>query len=88
MQSAYEAAKLAVLRAHPDLAGKAKLTDDSTREQAGAGLNTLTPDEFDRFTQLNDAYKAKFRTALSNIRMPISSMPGTMQTVSWFPRTP
>lgn len=60
MQSAYEAAKLAVLRAHPDLAGKAKLTDDSTREQAGAGLNTLTPDEFDRFTQLNDAYKARF----------------------------
>jgi 2-oxo-4-hydroxy-4-carboxy-5-ureidoimidazoline decarboxylase len=60
MQSAGEAAKLAVLCAHPDLAGKAELTDDSTREQAGAGLDSLNAEEFDRFTRLNEAYKAKF----------------------------
>lgn len=60
MQSAPQAAKLSLLRAHPDLAGKAELTDDSTREQAGAGLDTLSSDEFERFTSMNEAYKAKF----------------------------
>ncbi len=52
--------QLALIRAHPDLATKAMLTDDSTKEQAGAGLNTLTPEEFARFTRLNDHYKLKF----------------------------
>lgn len=53
-------ARLALIRAHPDLAGKAALTTDSRREQAGAGLGSLTPDEMERFTELNDAYKARF----------------------------
>ena len=53
-------AQLALICAHPDLATKARLTGDSTREQAGAGLDTLTADEFAHFTALNDAYKAKF----------------------------
>lgn len=56
--------KLALIRAHPDLAGKAALagdlTDSSTNEQAGAGLDTLTAEEHTRFTKLNDAYKEKF----------------------------
>lgn len=60
VRAASHAAQLALIRAHPDLATKARLTDDSTREQAGAGLNTLTPDEFARFTHLNDSYKARF----------------------------
>ena len=51
--------QLAVLRAHPDLAGRAAvsgdLTEDSRREQAGAGLDRLTPEEFERFTALNAA---------------------------------
>jgi OHCU decarboxylase len=55
---------LALLRAHPDLAGRAAragtLTDDSRREQAGAGLDTLDDAELARFTRLNDAYRAKF----------------------------
>ncbi len=51
--------QLALLRAHPDLATRAKLTDDSSKEQAGAGLDTLSAEEFSRFTKLNDAYKAK-----------------------------
>ena len=54
----------AVLRAHPDLAGRAaiagELSDDSEREQAGAGLDRLTPEEFERFTALNAAYRARF----------------------------
>lgn len=60
MLAAPEAARLALIRAHPDLATKAKLTADSTQEQAGAGLDRLTSAEFARFTQLNDAYKARF----------------------------
>ena len=60
LRSANTDAQLALIRAHPDLATKARLTDDSSREQAGAGLNTLTASEFARFTELNTAYKAKF----------------------------
>lgn len=56
--------QLAVIRAHPDLAGKAAiagdLTDDSTREQAGAGLDQCTPEEMARFERLNATYKDKF----------------------------
>jgi 2-oxo-4-hydroxy-4-carboxy-5-ureidoimidazoline decarboxylase len=52
--------QLALIKAHPDLATKAKLTADSTREQMGAGLDTLSAVEFARFTHLNEFYKAKF----------------------------
>ncbi|MDC9720987.1 MAG: 2-oxo-4-hydroxy-4-carboxy-5-ureidoimidazoline decarboxylase [Gammaproteobacteria bacterium] len=56
--------QLALIRAHPDLAGKAavrgELTEASTSEQAGAGIGECTSAEFARFTQLNDAYKIKF----------------------------
>lgn len=56
--------QLEVIRAHPDLAGKAAiagtLTDDSTREQAGVGLNQCTPEEMARFERLNAEYKARF----------------------------
>ncbi|MDN3521665.1 2-oxo-4-hydroxy-4-carboxy-5-ureidoimidazoline decarboxylase [Halomonas ramblicola] len=56
--------QLEVIRAHPDLAGKAALagglTDDSTREQAGAGLDQCSPEELARFERLNEAYKTKF----------------------------
>jgi len=56
--------RLAVLRAHPDLAGRAAvagaLSEESRREQAGAGLDRLTPEEFERFTALNAAYTKRF----------------------------
>jgi 2-oxo-4-hydroxy-4-carboxy-5-ureidoimidazoline decarboxylase len=56
--------QLALVRAHPDLAGKAavrgELTDASRREQAGSGLDRLSPEEFARFHELNDAYRRKF----------------------------
>ena len=42
IRAANRDAQLALVRAHPDLATKAKLTDDSTKEQAGAGLASLT----------------------------------------------
>jgi len=54
----------ALIKAHPDLAGKAAragaLTADSTAEQASAGLDRLSDAEFERFHRLNDAYRAKF----------------------------
>ena len=53
-------AQLALIRAHPDLATRAKLTEDSSREQRGAGLDTLTAEEFQLFTALNNAYKSRF----------------------------
>jgi len=56
--------QLALINAHPDLAGRAavngELTAASTSEQAGAGIDQCTAAEFTHFTQLNDAYKAKF----------------------------
>ncbi len=56
--------RLGLLRAHPDLAGKlaiaGELTEDSKREQAGAGLDRLSADEHARFTELNTAYVEKF----------------------------
>lgn len=60
IRAANRDSQLALIRAHPDLATRAKLTDDSTKEQAGAGLDTLTAEEFSRFTLLNDAYKYRF----------------------------
>jgi OHCU decarboxylase len=55
--------KLSLIRAHPDLAGRLKpadLTNDSKREQASAGLDSLSEEERGRFLKLNEAYKAKF----------------------------
>ena len=52
-------AQLALLNAHPDLATRAKLTQDSTNEQKGAGLDQLTKSEFEHFAALNNTYKAK-----------------------------
>jgi 2-oxo-4-hydroxy-4-carboxy-5-ureidoimidazoline decarboxylase len=55
--------KKALLLSHPDLAGRAAiagdLTDDSKREQSGAGLDRLTREEFERFTHLNQLYRAR-----------------------------
>lgn len=57
-------AQLALIRAHPDLAGKAamsgELTEDSRQEQAGAGLDQCTPQEFARFERLNAGYLQRF----------------------------
>ena len=56
--------QLALLRAHPDLAGKAAragaMTEASVAEQSSAGLDRLSDDEYDRFERMNGAYRAKF----------------------------
>jgi allantoate deiminase/N-carbamoyl-L-amino-acid hydrolase len=56
--------QLALIRAHPELAGRAairgELTPESTREQQGAGLAACTPEEFARLHQLNGLYTQKF----------------------------
>jgi len=63
-RSAPEDARLDVLTAHPDLAGKLaqvkRLTAESTAEQASVGLDCLTDEERAKFTELNDAYMARF----------------------------
>ena len=52
--------QLALLRAHPDLGTRARMTTASLGEQAGASLDRLTPDEFERLQQLNETYREKF----------------------------
>jgi 2-oxo-4-hydroxy-4-carboxy-5-ureidoimidazoline decarboxylase len=59
-----DAAKLALLQAHPDLAGKlaaaGALTAESTAEQAGAGLDQCSQEELIEFQSLNSAYTNRF----------------------------
>ena len=52
--------QLALLRAHPISARARAMSDASVGEQAGAGLDRLTPDEFERLQRLNAAYRDKF----------------------------
>jgi 2-oxo-4-hydroxy-4-carboxy-5-ureidoimidazoline decarboxylase len=64
VRNAGEERQRALINGHPDLAGKAAragtLTADSAAEQAAAGLDRLTEEEFAAFHRLNDAYRAKF----------------------------
>ena len=52
--------QLSLLRAHPELGTRARMSQASTQEQAGAGLAALTTDEAERFRTLNSAYREKF----------------------------
>ena len=64
VDAAGEEAQVKLVRAHPELAGRAavrgELTAESTREQAGAGLDQCTAEEFQRLQDLNAAYNRKF----------------------------
>jgi 2-oxo-4-hydroxy-4-carboxy-5-ureidoimidazoline decarboxylase len=64
VHGATPAEQLALIRAHPQLAGKAairgELTEASSREQKGAGLDQCSPQEYARLTALNTAYEEKF----------------------------
>jgi len=64
LQEAGEDAQLALIRAHPELAGKAavarQLTAESTNEQSKAGLTDCTPAEFEHIQQLNRDYNTRF----------------------------
>lgn len=52
--------QLNLLRAHPDLGTRARVSPSSTREQAGVGLDRLTQEEYDLLLELNSAWKEKF----------------------------
>jgi 2-oxo-4-hydroxy-4-carboxy-5-ureidoimidazoline decarboxylase len=52
--------RLALIRAHPDLASRVSMTAESEREQAAAGLDALTEEQFERITWLTTAYRAHF----------------------------
>ncbi|WP_340115319.1 2-oxo-4-hydroxy-4-carboxy-5-ureidoimidazoline decarboxylase [Pelagibius sp. 7325] len=64
MRAGSDEQKRALIAAHPDLAGRlaraGRLTAESSKEQASAGLDMLSDAERQRFTALNEAYKAKF----------------------------
>jgi 2-oxo-4-hydroxy-4-carboxy-5-ureidoimidazoline decarboxylase len=52
--------KLLLIQAHPDLGSRAKMAEASMQEQAGAGLDRLTPEEFQHFQTLNQQYVERF----------------------------
>ncbi|MDP1697537.1 MAG: 2-oxo-4-hydroxy-4-carboxy-5-ureidoimidazoline decarboxylase [Xanthomonadaceae bacterium] len=64
VDSASDVEKLVLIRAHPQLAGKAAIRDQLTAasrsEQHGAGLDQCSADEFSRINALNDAYQQRF----------------------------
>lgn len=64
VDAADEQTKLALIRAHPDLAGRAavagELTAESSAEQADAGIDRCTEEEYARFQVLNEQYRQKF----------------------------
>jgi 2-oxo-4-hydroxy-4-carboxy-5-ureidoimidazoline decarboxylase len=60
LETATETERLALIRAHPELAAKIELTDSSAAEQQGAGLRALSEPEFLNFRGLNAAYREKF----------------------------
>ena len=60
VREASDAERLALIRAHPELAEKVQLTDASAAEQASAGLDRLSAAEYARFHALNAAYRARF----------------------------
>jgi 2-oxo-4-hydroxy-4-carboxy-5-ureidoimidazoline decarboxylase len=53
-------AKLELLRAHPDLGERTEMTDSSEQEQAAAGLDELSPEQYEAFRRLNERYRGKF----------------------------
>ncbi len=83
--------QLALVRAHPELAGKAmvskSLTAESTNEQTKAGLTNCTPEEFAHIQQLNASYNAKFGFPfILAVRGPRGSGLNKQQIISTFER--
>jgi 2-oxo-4-hydroxy-4-carboxy-5-ureidoimidazoline decarboxylase len=64
MRGAVDAAprerRLALIRAHPELASRTRMAEASVREQSGAGLDHCSAEEFAAFQRLNAAYTARF----------------------------
>lgn len=84
-------AQIALVRAHPELAGKAMvaktLTAESSNEQSKAGLTQCTPEEFARIQQLNTAYNTRFGWPfILAVRGPRGSGLGKQQIIAAFER--
>ncbi|HTS66411.1 MAG TPA: 2-oxo-4-hydroxy-4-carboxy-5-ureidoimidazoline decarboxylase [Candidatus Acidoferrales bacterium] len=60
VERASAAEQLALLRAHPDLGARARMSAASGSEQSGAGLGRLTPEEYEELTRLNREYRERF----------------------------
>ncbi|MBP3952449.1 2-oxo-4-hydroxy-4-carboxy-5-ureidoimidazoline decarboxylase [Bacillus sp. YZJH907-2] len=60
MNKAEEDRQLSLLRSHPDLGTRLEISEASTSEQKGAGLNELTEEEFKKFSRLNHVYVDTF----------------------------
>ena len=60
VMSALPAEQLALIRAHPDLGARARMSSASSGEQAGVGLDHLTVEEYEQLHRLNAAYREKF----------------------------
>lgn len=60
VEAALREEQLALLRAHPDLGTRARVSVASSAEQGGAGLDRLTPEEYEELQRLNNSYRAKF----------------------------
>jgi 2-oxo-4-hydroxy-4-carboxy-5-ureidoimidazoline decarboxylase len=60
VQQSGEKTQLQLLNAHPDLVSRTILTAESESEQAAAGLTQLSPQEVEKFTNYNKAYREKF----------------------------
>jgi len=60
VEDATTESQLALLRAHPDLGDRVRMSEASTREQSGAGLNQLAPQEHDSLLTLNREYRDRF----------------------------
>jgi N-carbamoyl-L-amino-acid hydrolase len=91
LEKAGRAPQLALVRAHPELAGKAmvskSLTAESTNEQTKAGLTHCTPEEFAHIQQLNASYNAKFGFPfILAVRGPRGSGLNKQQIISTFER--
>jgi 2-oxo-4-hydroxy-4-carboxy-5-ureidoimidazoline decarboxylase len=60
VEAAPHSNQLELIRAHPDLGSRAKMADASIQEQKGAGLDSLSAEEYERLLALNTQYKTKF----------------------------
>jgi len=60
VRNAAEERKLELLRAHPDLGEQTEMTDASEQEQASAGLDELSREQYERFQELNETYRDTF----------------------------
>jgi len=60
VEAADDKAKLALISVHPSLAGRVKMSAESTSEQASAGLDNCSREELAEFRQLNEDYAARF----------------------------